>query len=317
MTALRRGLMALLLVPVLLLTGCGVFGGGDAEGPHEIAGGFPSGIYYGYGQELATAMGEGGVEITVVETDGSVENLRRVGGGESLLGFAQADTAADAVAGEGAFDQPMPIRAAARLYDEYVHVLVHADAEIDSLEDFAGRRVSLGAEDSGVSVVASRVLEAAGVTVDDVDDAELGLDGAISAMRRGTIEGFFWVGGVPTPGLDRLTETTPIRLIPIETAIAEEINAAHGGVYRTAEFPVGVYERTSPTPTITVPNLLIASEAAPDAVVEAALETLFASRMQMAQTVPAAALLDLRQAIYTMPIELHPGAVDYYRQTRR
>ena len=312
----RLVLAAAALAGVLASAGC-AGQSGEPTAPFEIAGGFPSGVYYGYGEQLAlTLTAETDMDVTVIETDGSVENLRRVGAGEAILGFAQGDTAADAISGTGTFEEPLPIQAAARLYDEYVHVVVGADSEIETLADIVGRDVSLGAENSGVNVVATRVMAAAGIGLDEVHDAEIGLDESMAALRAGAIEGFFWVGGLPTPGLNSLAESMPIRLVPVEAEVVEQANAQHAGVYRSAEFPVGVYGNATVTPTMTVPNFLITNADAPEEQVHQALQTLFDSRTRMAQAVPAVALLDLRQAIFTAPIELHPGAVAYYRETR-
>ena len=282
-----------------------------------IAGGFPSGVYYAYGEQLAEAMAtEADLDVEVVATAGSVENLLRVGSGEALLGFAQSDAAADAVTGSGAFSEPLEIRAVARLYDEYVHVVVRADSDMHALSDFAGRRVSLGAANSGVNAVAERVLDAAGVSRSEVTDAHLGLEDCIEALARGDIDGFFWVGGLPTPGLMELAESTPIRMLPIDPETTQRANQGRGDVYRSVEFPVGVYGMIEPLATMTVPNLLITSATAEDHLVEEALTVLFASKPSLALQVPAIALLDIRQAIFTMPIELHPAAMGYYRDTR-
>lgn len=308
-------MLGALVVALLGLSACGA-GGGDEH--YEIAGGDPNGVYYNYGKYLAEAAHRGlGVDIEVAETQGSVENLQRVGSGLATLGFSQGDTAVDAVRGEGAFDSPLPVTAVARVYDEYVHVVVPADSEAKQLADLEGRTVSLGAEGSGVQVIAQRVLDAAGVRPGTVTDLALGLDDSIDAMQRGDIEGFFWVGGVPTPGIERLQDAMPIRLLPIDAAIVDRVNEGYAGVYRLADFPVGFYSLDALTVTMTVPNYLIAAVDAPEDLVHDTLRVLFDSRSEIARNVTAAGYLDRRQAIFTGPIPLHPGAARYYVESRR
>lgn len=316
-TAPRRTLSAMVagLLAIVALAGC------DApreREPFAIAGGGSTGVYFGYGDQLAQVISARlGTTVTVEETDGSVDNLLRVSDGRALLGFAQSDAAADAVAGRGTFVEPLPVLAIARLYDEYVHVVVRADSDIERIADFAGRPMSLGAPTSGVNIVATRVLDAVGVAPHQVDDRELGLSASIDALRLGAIEGFFWVGGLPTPGLEELFADLPTRLLSIEAETVDRVNAAHDGVYRLAEFPIGAYGRGEATVTMTVPNYLMVAERAPDALVRDVLTALFESRSLIAAHVPAAALLDRRQAIFTDPVALHPGAVAYYSDTRR
>lgn len=315
MSRLLRGpIAALLLVAVLLASGCAPPQPSWAQRPIRLAGGSATGVYYDYGQRLAEILSaDVDADVRFLETNGSVDNLRRIGAGDAELGFAQSDVVADAVSGTGEFDEPLPIRAVARLYDEYVHVVVRADSDIRSISGLAGRRVSLGARGSGVSVVAKRVLAASGIGDEAIDDRQLGLDASIAALDGTRIDAFFWVGGLPTPGIERLAAEREIRLLSIDADAVERAGLAHPGVYRPAEFPVGAYGSEQPTSAMTVPNYLVGSADVPDDLVREVLDVLFSSRVEIAGDVPAAALLDRRLAIFTDPIPLHPGAIEYYR----
>jgi len=273
---------------------------------YEIASGGSEGVYFAYGSELADELSASlGVDMVAEESAGSVDNLLRVSTGDAVLGFAQGDAAADAVAGAGAFDRPLPVR-----------VVVRADSEIDELGDLSGMTVSLGAENSGVHVIAARALDAAAVDITSISDPELGLRESIGALERSEIDGFFWVGGIPTPGIAELAMTTPVRLVPIDQTWVNAINARYSDAYRPSDFPVGLYGLDESQPTMAVPNYLVTASDTPDAVVRDVLAGLFGARTRIAQDVPAAALLDRRQAIFTGPVELHPGAIEYYRDQR-
>lgn len=317
--ALRAALAAILGAAMLIvLSACGPPREEWSGAEFVIAGGGTSGVYYNYGDQLAGVLSRDlDAEFTVAETAGSIDNLLRIGSGHALIGFAQSDAVANALRGAGVFDEPLPIRAMARLYDEYVHVVVREDSDVEDLPDLAGRPVSLGAKNSGVNLVAMRVLEAVGLDPGSVDDLALGPDASLEALRTGEIDAFFWVGGVPTPGLQQLSSGMRIRLLPIGAETVERLNAEYGGAYRISEFPLGSYGWEEPTETMTVPNYLVVSRDAPDGLVRAVLDRLFAARSEIAQRVPAAALLDCRQAIFTDPIELHRGAVEYYVETKR
>lgn len=302
----------------LSLAGCSPERPSWTQQPVRIAGGAVAGVYYDYGDRFAEVLTRDlDVDAQVLESNGSVDNLRLIGEGEAQLGFAQSDAIADAVAGTGDFDRPLPIRAAARLYDEYVHVVVRADSGIRHVADLAGHTISLGGQGSGVSVVARRVLEASDVPVTAIDDAELGLDASIAALTTSRIDAFFWVGGLPTPGIESLAGREPIRLLSIDADVVERADAAHSGVYRSAEFPVGTYGSNESTVAMSVPNYLVTGEDVPDSLVRDVLAELFATRPEIARDVPAAALLDRRLAIFTDPVLLHPGAEEYYRRSRR
>lgn len=319
MMAVGRRVVAGILSVLLLgaLTACSQRASEWTDAEYAIAAGGPTGVYYDYGSHLAEAL-SADLDIRIVgqETAGSVDNLLRVDSGEALLGFAQGDAAADAVAGTGAFDAPLQVRALARLYDEYVQVVVRGDSDISSLPELEGRTVSLGAENSGVNVIASRVLDTAGVGVGSVRDPQLDLGESIAAMERGEIDGFFWVGGLPTPGIAALSQTTSVRLLPIEQDWVNEVNDRYSDAYRPADVPAGTYGIAASAPTMAVPNYLVTSSSTPDGVARDILTGLFDARLRIAGEVPTAALLDRRSAIFTGPVPLHPGAVEYYRDLR-
>lgn len=319
MTAVRRRLVAGALALLLLgaLSACSPRASEWTDAEYAIASGGSTGVYYDYGSRLAEEL-SGSLDITMIaqETAGSVDNLLRVSSGEALIGFAQGDAAADAVAGTGAFDEPLPVQALARLYDEYVQVVVRGDSEIGDIGDLAGRTVSLGAENSGVNVIAARVLDAAGVDIDSVRNPQLDLSESIAAMERGEIDGFFWVGGLPTPGVSELAERSSVRLLPIEQEWVNAVNEQYSHAYRPADVPAGTYGLVDSAPTMAVPNYLVTAASTPDAVVRDVLAGLFDARLRIAGEVPTAALLDRRSAIFTGPVPLHPGAAEYYRDLR-
>ncbi|MDF2561964.1 MAG: hypothetical protein K0R99_3410 [Microbacterium sp.] len=319
MTGVLRRLVAGVTSVALLgtLAACSPRASEWTDGEYAIAAGGSTGVYFDYGSHLADELSAGlDLRMAAGETAGSVDNLLRVHSGEALIGFAQGDAAADAVAGAGAFDEPLEVRALARLYDEYVQVVVRGDSDVTSVQDLAGLTVSLGAENSGVNVIAARVLDAAGVDVASVRDPQLDLGESIMAMERGQIDGFFWVGGLPTPGIVKLSETTPVRLLPIEQDWVNEVNDRYSDAYRPADVPAGTYGIATSAATMAVPNYLVTAASTPDGVARDILSGLFDARLRIAGEVPTAALLDRRSAIFTGPVPLHPGAIDYYRDLR-
>ena len=315
--AVRVVAVSLSLLMLGALTACSPRANEWTDAEYTIAAGGSTGVYYDYGSHLAAQLSTS-LDITMAaeETAGSVDNLLRVSSGDALIGFAQGDAAADAVAGTGAFDEPLEVQALARLYDEYVQVVVRGDSEIEDIGGLAGRTISLGAENSGVNVIAARVLDAAGVAIDSVRNPQLDLSESIAAMQRGEIDGFFWVGGLPTPGITELSERSSVRLLPVEQDWVDDVNGRYSHAYRPADMPAGTYGLAESAPTMAVPNYLVTAASTPDAVVRDVLAGLFDSRLRIAGEVPTAALLDRRSAIFTGPVPLHPGAIDYYRDQR-
>ncbi|WP_203337755.1 TAXI family TRAP transporter solute-binding subunit [Nocardioides limicola] len=305
---------------VALLTSCtGVVGDAWPEdGPDSLAisTGNPSGIYAIYGQELGAVIERrAGVSVTVLPSAGSIENLENLASGRADLAFSAADAAIDAVAGRGAFDEALPLRALARIYDDFLHLVVAEDSPVRRIEDLRGRSVSVGSPNSGTALIAGRLLDAAELAATDLEVHELSLDAAIEALRSGEVDALFWSGGLRTPALVELTEEFGIRMLPLEDLV-DQVRSEFGSGYRHGTIPAGTYGRTESVPTLAVPNVLVVRADVPDEVAYAQVATLFAAQDEIAERVPAAAILDRTKAIFTEPVALHPGALEYYRATK-
>ncbi|OLE24297.1 MAG: hypothetical protein AUG49_13670 [Catenulispora sp. 13_1_20CM_3_70_7] len=274
-----------------------------AKRPIVLATGGTRGVYFKYGQAFRDAVQQRLGPVEVRGTDGSQANVQMLVRGAAAFAFS----AADAAAGTG------PLRAVARLYDDYIHLVVRRDGPINSLMDLRKRRVSLGPPGSGTNLIASRIL-APGI---DLIPVGLSIDDSVLALERGTIDAFFWSGGLPTPGVTDLAEILPVRLISVPEDAARPLRERFGPSYRVGTIPADTYKGVSPTVTIAVPNLLLTTAATDVAQVRDVTAALFDNAARIARAdVPEAAQLDLRTAIFTEPIRLHDGARDYYRSVK-
>src|SRR5690606_22138051 len=178
-----------------------------------------------------------------------------------------------------------------------------------------GRNVSLGAVGSGTELIARRVLAAAGVSASEMKNAALGIDGSVEALRSGGIDAFFWSGGLPTPGVSELAGKLDIRLVELGSVV-DGVRQVHGGAYRHGVVPEGMYGLEADIATMAVPNYLVVHADVSDELAYDVTRLLFEHRSKIAAEVPAAALLDRPRAIFTEPVELHEGALAYYRDTK-
>lgn len=282
-----------------------------------VATGSRNGVYYTLGEALATAWRDalGMRELpAVTSTDGSINNLQLLADRKADVAFNQIDTAADRLAHTAPAD-PRSLRALARIYDDFVHVVVRADAPATSIAALRGLRVALGSPGSGVLFMAQRVLEALGLSPEkDLHAVHLGLDDSVAALAKGAIDAFFWSGGLPTPAVTDLATRTPIRLINLQEDLAP-IHAAYPE-YAPGTVPVGTYGITQPVTTLLVHNVLLVRAEMPDEIANGLVAALFTRQEQIAQSSPNALTIDMRAAIGTQPVPLHPGAERWFREAR-
>jgi TRAP transporter TAXI family solute receptor len=279
-----------------------------------LATGGTQGVYYNLGNALADAW-QARLELdarpAVLSTAGSVDNLDRLASGAADVVFSQVDTAAVQLARAPAADPRAP-RALARIYDDVVHVVVPASSQATTLADLRGTRVSIGAPDSGVRVIAERLLATAGLSpATDFQAIQLGINESVDAVARGELDAFFWSGGLPTRGVSALAEVRPIRLLNLEDLVTP-VRAAFPE-YAAGTVPAQSYGIPDPITTLLVRNFLLVGAGMPDDLASALVEGLFAAQEQLAAASPAALTIDLRAAIGTQPVPLHPGAERFFR----
>ena len=318
MRGVRR--MLALAGVLALAAGCGGEGSGSgAEGGGgrlSIATGGTSGVYFVYGGGLAKVISSNleGYKATAETTSASVDNLILIKDGGSDVAFTLADTALDGVKGREAFKEQVPMRVLAQIYDNYTQVVAKAGSGIKTIEDLEGKRVSVGAPNSGTEVIADRVLTAAGMDPKgDIKRQGLGVDESVQAMKDGSIDAFFWSGGLPTGAITDLVTTAKITLLDT-TPYTDKLIQKYGDVYRNDTIPKGTYKGVGKdVPTIAVPNYLVVSDKMDDKLAHDLTKLLYDHKQDLVAVHPEAKNLDPAKGKEVIaPIELHPGAQKYY-----
>ncbi|MEU2563947.1 TAXI family TRAP transporter solute-binding subunit [Streptomyces longispororuber] len=296
-------------------------GGSSPQGRVAFSTGVKGAVYETYGQLLRTAAAKDmpDVDIDLLNSEGSQQNVERVATGRADFTIAAADAVEKYRLSGGAGAERL--RGCARLYDDYVHIVVRRTSGIHTAQDLRGRRVAVGQPRSGVQLIAERVLKAAGLDVDkDVTALPNGIDTAPDLLRRGKVDAFFWSGGLPTSSVSALSEDVAIRLVPL----GDLVGALHrqGGAsryYRAAVMPADAYpeaQQNAAVRTLAVANLLVTTDRVDPELTEGLTRTVIDSRDRIGARVHAAQLVDLRTALYTHPLALHEGARRYYRSVK-
>lgn len=315
----RSRALALLLGAALLLAACGR--GGGAGGSHRltVATGTTSGVYFVYGGGLAKLISSSldGYQATAMATAGSVANMTLIARGKTDLAFTLADTAGDAVQAKGSFRRPVPALALARLYINYTQVVTTADTGLHSIEDLRGKRVSLGVHPSGTEVIARRILTAAGLDpAADIKPQHLGVAESAKAIEQGSLDAFFWSGGLPTAGVADLAAHRRLVLLPTAEYV-EPLQQRYGQVYTTATIGRDAYQGLSgDVATIGVANYLVVNRSMSEELAYELTRLLFQKKGDLVKVHPEAKNLDIATAQEVAPLELHPGAQRYYQEAR-
>lgn len=312
-TAAALGLLLWWLLPL--------GGDGRPEGKVIFATGVRSGVYAEYGRLLreGLARDEPGLDVRLHTSQGSIDNLRKVTTGRADFAVATADSVAtyrrDRLPGW------QRLRAVARLYDDYVQLVVLRDSPVRHAADLRDLKVGVGEDGSGVQLITRRLLSAAGLDFDeDVTAVREGLNSMPELLRDRKIDAFFWSGGLPTEAVERLAQQTEIELVPLGDLLgALHAQGELARYYRAAVMPPDAYptvQRDTAVPTLAVANLLVTTDREDPRLTESVTSTVIRDRDRIGRVVHAAQRVDLRTAVFTDPLELHEGAVRYYREEK-
>ncbi|MGO3698276.1 MULTISPECIES: TAXI family TRAP transporter solute-binding subunit [Halomonas] len=284
----------------------------------SIATGGTGGVYYPIGGGLAEMINNHieGAQATAEVTGASVENMGLIMRGDADLATALADTVYQAYTGTDDFEgrQVENTRALASLYPNAVQLVTLAESDIQSINDLAGKRVSVGAPGSGTELNARAVLESNGISYEDFTPQRLNFNETADAIRDGDIDAGFWSVGPPTSSILNLAATRDIRLINLsdeEIANAQEEEA----VFAPYELAAGMYDGMGEAvQTIGIPNVLVVNADMDEELAYQLTQLLFEHTDELIAVHPAANDTTIEFTMNSTPVPLHPGAIRYFEE---
>ncbi len=277
-----------------------------------------SGTYYGFGQVLANhATNNAGVDVVALTSDGSKANVESLADGLAELGFCQSDVMAYAYDGTNLFEgQPIEnFSTVAALYDEQVQI-VTCNPDIKTVADLAGKRVSIGAPNSGVYFNAIDVLGAYGITEQDITPTYQSFGDSADALKNGQIDAAFIVAGAPTTAITDLSTSQQAYLVSLDQ---EHIDAliAESPYYVEAVIPAGTYAGIdTDTMTVAVSAVILASNDVSEDDVYNFVADIFnsADDETVASTHAKYGELSKEKGASVTTVPYHPGAAKYFQE---
>lgn len=281
-----------------------------------IAAGGTSGPYYQIGATMSQVFADTlGADSSVQATGASVENINLIVDGGAEVAFAMGDATRQATEGTGPFegDAQPGLMAITALYPNFVQIVTTADSGIASVNDLEGRRVGVGDVNSGVELNAQMILEAHGMSYDDIEEDFLSYSEAIDQMKNGQVDAAFVTSGLPNSSVLDLATTADVVIVPIEGEGMAKLLELYP-FFSENVIPGGTYDAEDDTPTASIMNqLLVSSELSEDAVYSLT-KALWDNINQVHAAHNAATEITLETVTDGLVADLHPGAVKYYEE---
>jgi TRAP transporter TAXI family solute receptor len=299
----------------------------------QISTGSTTGSYFPVGQLLADLLshppgvgrcqaadvcGPAGLIVSTRASEGSIANVTAVKSGNVSSGIAQTDVVALAVAGKGAFAKAGPskqLRVIANLYGEDVHLLAAKNANIKSVSDLRGKRVSLSSEGSGTITTARAILAAFRLSERSITPNYDSSEKATELLQSGKLDAMFYVGGTPVNLIQQLLDEGVATLVPITGDGRTRLLRAQPHLYAHA-IPQGAYTGAGEIETVAVDALWITDASQPDNLIYGVVKSLFnpANRAALNNERVGAHFIELASAAKGATAPLHPGAARFYME---
>ena len=304
-------------VVLLIAAGMTAFARGSEERIRFATGGV-AGTYYPFGTAIASTLTERtGIPIIVQATGASRANIQLMRAGEVEMALVQNDVMDYAWRGVDLFagEQYTGFRTMAALYAEVCQVIVNPASGIRSIADLRGRNVSVGDAGSGVEFNARQILEAHGITFNDISRQNLSFAASADALRDGRIDAFFATAGAPTPAIVDLALNRDILVLEVSEASATELIRNYP-FYSRHPIPAGTYRgQSAQIMTVAVKATLIVHSRLSDETVYNLTKALFENRAAIAIGHARGGDISASYAVEGIGnVPFHPGAARYYRE---
>lgn len=310
---MKKTLCLMLCLSLMLLSGCGRQSDNIRFGAADIGG-----MYYAFASSFSGAVSKDASDykFEVKNTAGSAANLRLLSDKYIDLGIAQADLIKDAYDGKGYFKDNIcnGYKAVAALYTEACQIVVKANSDVKNIDDLQGKKISIGAEESGTEINAKQILEFSGLNSKLVDMINLDYTDAAKQLAEGKIDAFFCTAGIQTTVISELTKECSIRILNIDDKCIKKLLTAYP-CYSKYQIPANTYaSQTQSITTIGVRSVLLASDNLSEATVREFTKTLFTHTNDLRYATSLELISDEKTAIQGINIPFHPGAAAYYKE---
>lgn len=274
-----------------------------------IATGGSQGEYYAFGQALAKVVAryEPQIQIEVIETEGSLENLDLLNSNRVQLALIQSDTTVSP-----------SIQAIATLFPEILHLIVTEESDINSFSELKGKRIALMPKGSGSYQLFWSLSSHYGLSGQDFTTVALSPVEAHAALLSRKVDALFRVIALGNPTVSQLLKDGRTELVPIEQGAA--IQLFQPALF-PSQIPQGTYNGAVPIPAqdlpvVAVEAVLVTREDSDRSIIYEITRILFEARNELVKQNIQAAMIRQPEELNDLGLPFHQGAKTYYNQDR-
>lgn len=228
----------------------------------EMATGFPTGLYYQFGERLKKELATEGVNLEVKATGGTIDNLALLSDPKSGVAYAMIQ---GGVADMSKYPKLVSI---AGMFYEPIWVWYREPSfkndggRLQVLGQLKGKRVAIGNEGSGTLALSTTLLKVSGISENEIHAERLTPDQALVKLNNGELDAVFIVAAAEAPILEKFYKIPGIRLMNFDQADAytrnlpylSKVNVPRGLLSIEHDIPRQDIQVIAPTATLVTHN---------------------------------------------------------------
>ena len=308
-------LSVMLVVVIAALAGCG---GGGGNKFLNIATGGTAGTYYPSGGAMAEILNKEipNMNASAQSTGATVANINMLKEGSVDLAIVQNDITYYAANGIEMFkDKKIEnLCGIATLYPETCQIVTLQSSGIKDIASLKGKRVAVGAAGSGAEANARQILEAYGITYDDIDEQFLSFGEAASALKDGNVDAAFLTAGYPTAAVQDIASQNAVRLLGVDAEHADKLIAKYP-YYTKVVIPGKTYgDFADEVPAVSVMAMLVCTDKIDDKLGYDITKALFSNLDRIKAAHAVGKFITKEKAMEGMPITMNAGAEKFFKE---
>lgn len=267
-----------------------------------------------------------GLRVKVMESQGSLENLRQVADDQSgrTLGIIQNDIDIPLSFPE---DTPNSIRSLLPLHQGVLHFFVREDSGIESIPDLRGKVLAEGLPESGTPRIVDSLLRHYEIPPGAVDRRSLSLQDACDQFRDGEVQAIIMAMGLKSRKFEDLISEVPVKFVGIGDTV--DVGSEIEGFRLTYPFVqatmIPKYAYSAPSeerqgipekaiPAIGIRAVLIGRTDLHDLTANRIARTLIERKSSLSRSHPSAAQITEKFDPSQLQFPIHKGAHRYFHR---
>ncbi len=312
---MRRGRRATFLIVGLLL---GVVLAGQAAAVElRIMTGPQGGSWYPLGGAIAEILKKEipGTTGSVLPGAGII-NIQGTESGQTEIGFGNAVSTADAIAGREPFKAPAKnVRQLATLYMQYFQLVVLEDSGIKTVADLKGKSIAVQPRGNTGEQMTRELLQVYGLSYKDMAKvSHVSYNDAVALLKDGHAQAFTLITTVPAASILDLASSRKIRMLTLPDDKFKELQKINPG-YARREIAKGIYPGVDYDVRQfgTYTHLMIRADLADD-LVYGITKALAKNADSLGAVVKDVKGLNAKEMAFDVGVPYHPGALRFYKE---